>query len=213
MPTLLIVEVPSNLPIPLISKHTSNVPFWNSHIENYVYGVFSFANKYFYLDDAIDVFHDDDPRVLKEIKSYLEGNRYEIWSKWAVINTLPPMSNELWGKMVRFYLLASQSLVDSKHSLSISHVGNFILVDLTKLATLLVNHVGGFKFQETHPNMVRLGLLLVEDNILYNKTTIDSMHKSSKGIPFKEGQEIHVSTLGALIRACSSNCWHELLHK
>ncbi len=71
-------------------------------------------------------------------------------------------------------------------------------------ATLLVNHVGGFKFQETHPNMVRLGLLSVEDDILYNKTTIDSMLKSSKGIPFKEGQEIHVSTLGPLIQTCSS---------
>ncbi len=51
---------------------------------------------------------------------------------------------------------------------------------------------------------MRLRLLLVEDNILYNKTAIDSMHKSSKGIPFKEGQEIHVSTLGPLIQACSS---------
>jgi hypothetical protein len=63
--------------------------------------------------------------------------------------------------------------------------------------------VGGFKFEETHPNMVRLGLLLVEDDILYNKTTIDSMQKFYKGIPFKTKQEIHVSTLGALIKACS----------
>jgi DNA-binding response OmpR family regulator len=38
---------------------------------------------------AIVVFHDDDPRVLKEIKSYLEQNGYEIWSKWVVINALP----------------------------------------------------------------------------------------------------------------------------
>ncbi len=30
------------------------------------------------------------------------------------------------------------------------------------------------------------------------------MHKSFKGIPFKGGHEIHVSTLGALIQACSS---------
>jgi hypothetical protein len=52
--------------------------------------------------------------------------------------------------------------------------------------------------------MVRLGLLLVEDDILYNKTTIDSMQKSSKGIPFRERQEIHVSTLGVLIQECSS---------
>ncbi len=54
-------------------------------------------------------------------------------------------------------------------------------------ATLLVRHVGGFNYQETHQNMVRLGLSLAEDDILYNMTNIDSMHKSFIGIPFKGG--------------------------
>jgi len=43
------------------------------------------------------------------------------------------MSNELRRKMVSFYLFSPQSPVDSKHSLSISNVCNFILVDLIKL--------------------------------------------------------------------------------
>jgi hypothetical protein len=51
--------------------------------------------------------------------------------------------------------------------------------------------------------MVRLGLLLVEDDILYNKTSIDSMQKFSIWIPFKGGQEIHVLTMGVLVQACS----------
>lgn len=51
--------------------------------------------------------------------------------------------------------------------------------------------------------MVRLGLSLMEDDILYNKTSIDSMQKFSIGIPFKGGQEIHVSTMGVLVQACS----------
>jgi hypothetical protein len=38
-----------------------------------VYGVFGFANKYFHEDSAIVVFHDDDPHVLKEIKSTQGG--------------------------------------------------------------------------------------------------------------------------------------------
>jgi hypothetical protein len=74
-----------------------------------------------------------------------------------------------------------------------------ILAYLIELSTLLVCRVGGFKFQETHPDMVRLGLLLVEDNILCNRPNMDSMQKSFKGIPLRGGQEIHVSTLGALI--------------
>jgi hypothetical protein len=43
-----------------------------------VYGVFGFANKYHCLDSAGVVFHDDDLHVFKEIKSYSEGNGYEI---------------------------------------------------------------------------------------------------------------------------------------
>ncbi len=98
-----------------------------------VYGVFGIANKYLRPNDAVVEFHDDDPCVLKEIKSYLEGNGYEIWSRWVVINIMPQMNNELRGKMVSFCLLSSQSLVDSKHSLSISNVCNFILVDSIEL--------------------------------------------------------------------------------
>jgi hypothetical protein len=60
-----------------------------------VYGVFGFANKYLCVDGVVVVFHDDDPYVLKEIKSYLEGNGYEIWSRWVVITTLPQMNIEL----------------------------------------------------------------------------------------------------------------------
>jgi hypothetical protein len=60
-----------------------------------VYGVFGFVNKDLHLNNAIFVFHDDDPCVLKEIKSSLEGNGYEIWLRWVVINILPQMSSEL----------------------------------------------------------------------------------------------------------------------
>jgi hypothetical protein len=106
MPTLFIVEVPLNLLVLLVSNHTTDISFWNQHIENYVHGVFGFANKYLCPDDVVVVFHDDPPCELKEIKSYSEGNGYEIWSRWAIINTLPQMNNELRGKIVCFYLLS-----------------------------------------------------------------------------------------------------------
>jgi hypothetical protein len=38
--------------------------------------------------------------VLKEIKSFVETTKYEIHSKWVVINTLPQMNNEIKGKLV-----------------------------------------------------------------------------------------------------------------
>jgi hypothetical protein len=48
--------------------------------------------------------------VLKEIKSYLETNEYEIHSRWAIINILAWMNSEFKGKMVSssFILLQHQ---------------------------------------------------------------------------------------------------------
>jgi len=62
--------------------------------------IFGFANKYMEKNSAILIFHDDDHHVLKEIKSFLEMNGYEIHFRWAVINSLPWMNNIIKGKMV-----------------------------------------------------------------------------------------------------------------
>jgi hypothetical protein len=104
-----------------------------------VYGVFGFVNKYLHFDHAGVVFHDDDPYVLKEIKSYLEGNGYEIRSRWAIINTLPQMSSEPHGKMLCFHLFSSQNPFDSKHSLSISNFGHFLLANLIGVGPLFLS--------------------------------------------------------------------------
>ncbi len=53
----------------------------------------------------------------------------------------------------------------------------------------------GFQFQESHPKMSRYGVPMSEDEIMPNCTNIDTMEKLNKGIPFKGGQEMHVSTL------------------
>jgi hypothetical protein len=50
--------------------------------------------------------------------------------------------------------------------------------------------MGGFQFQESHPKMVKLGLLMSKDDILPNHIDIDIVEKSSIGIRFKGGQKI-----------------------
>ncbi len=75
-----------------------------------MYGIFGFVNKYLHDNSVIVVFHDDDPHVLKEIKSYLETNGYEIHSRWVVINTLAQMNNELKGKLVSFTYILLKSI-------------------------------------------------------------------------------------------------------
>jgi hypothetical protein len=80
-PTLLIVEVLLDLLIPFVSIPPTTIPFRNYHINDYVYGIFGFANKYVEKNGTILIFYDDDPHVFKEIKS-LETNGYEIHFKW-----------------------------------------------------------------------------------------------------------------------------------
>jgi hypothetical protein len=46
--------------------------------------------------------------------------------------------------------------------------------------------------------MVTHGVPMGEDDILLNCTNTDTMEKLSRGIPFKGGQEMHVSTLKLL---------------
>jgi hypothetical protein len=63
-----------------------------------VYEIFGFANKYMEKNGATLIFHDEHPRVLKEIKSFLKRNGNEIHFRWAVINSLLWMSNRIKGK-------------------------------------------------------------------------------------------------------------------
>ncbi len=51
--------------------------------------------------------------------------------------------------------------------------------------------------------MVRVGVSLGEDDILYNRTNLETMEKSSTSVPFKGGQEMHVFVLRALIDLCN----------
>jgi hypothetical protein len=98
-PALFTANFFSNLPAPLVSIPHTIVPSWNCHIDNYMYGIFGFTNKYMERNGTILNFHDDDLHVFKEIKS-LDTNCYEIHCKWVVINSLLWMNRRIKGKMI-----------------------------------------------------------------------------------------------------------------
>ncbi len=115
--------------------------------------------------------------------------------------TLKDFDLEVWGKMAIFCLKVI--LIQNVHCPYLTFV---ILYSQTRLswAILLVHQKGGFNFQKIHVDMVRLELSLAKDDILQNRSSIDSMQKSFIGIPFRRGQEIHVSIPRAVIQACFS---------
>jgi len=45
-------------------------------------------------NEAILLFHPNDLKILKEIKSYLENYGFQIWMKWAMVNSLPLTSSK-----------------------------------------------------------------------------------------------------------------------
>jgi hypothetical protein len=103
------MEVSSNLLVPFIFEPSSSIALWNKKVENYIYFVFGFTNKYLYSCGVVAFFHDDDPFILKEIKLFLKNNGYEIHLRWAVINTVLCMSLDIRGKKV---MLCPHSCLD-----------------------------------------------------------------------------------------------------
>ncbi len=103
MPSLLVMKVPSNLLMLLMSNPPFSVPHRNLKVKNYVYVVFGFANKYLCDDGVVILFHDDDPIVFRLIKSFFENNGYVIHLKWAVINIVPYMNHDMKRKTVMFF--------------------------------------------------------------------------------------------------------------
>jgi hypothetical protein len=47
--------------------------------------------------------------------------------------------------------------------------------------------------------MVKQGVLLVEDDILYNRISLDNMERLKSSVPFRRRWEIHVLTLIIMI--------------
>jgi hypothetical protein len=59
--------------VPIISKNLDDILVWNKKVNEYVVGVFDFAHMLLAFDGAILLFHPNDLKVLKEVKSYLEN--------------------------------------------------------------------------------------------------------------------------------------------
>jgi hypothetical protein len=68
---LVFVDIFRNLPIPFVSKNPNDIHVWNMKVDEYLVGVFDFAQMFLASNGVILLFHLDDFIVLKEVKSYL----------------------------------------------------------------------------------------------------------------------------------------------
>jgi hypothetical protein len=102
----------------LVSKNLDDILVWNKKVNEYIVEVFDFSHIFLAFDGVILLFLQDDLRVLKEVKSYLENYGFQIWMKWAMVNSLPLRNNEdpslkVPSQSIKFYLYyySSQLLV------------------------------------------------------------------------------------------------------
>jgi hypothetical protein len=75
---LVIANVLGNLYVLFVSNSLSNIPAWNWKVDEYIVAIFDFTNKFSTFDGAVLLFHQDDFKILKEVKSYLESYGFYI---------------------------------------------------------------------------------------------------------------------------------------
>jgi hypothetical protein len=83
------VNVLGNFPIPFVFKNPDDILAWNMKVDEYITRVFDFAHMFLASNGVVLLFHPDDLKVLKEVKSYLESYGFLIRMKWVVVNSLP----------------------------------------------------------------------------------------------------------------------------
>jgi hypothetical protein len=80
MPSLLVTEVPSSLPMPLVSDPPIFNPLLEPKGQELCLCNIWLCKHYLHGDGAIIIFHDVDLIVLKEIESFLENNGHVMKS-------------------------------------------------------------------------------------------------------------------------------------
>jgi hypothetical protein len=70
-----------NLLVPLVSRNLDDILVWNKNVDEYIVGVFDFAQIFLAFYGVVLLFHPNDLKVLKDVKSYLESYGFQIKMK------------------------------------------------------------------------------------------------------------------------------------
>jgi hypothetical protein len=70
---LVFVNIPINLLVPLMSMNLDDILAWNKKVDEYIVGVFDFTHIFLAFNGVVFLFHPNDLKVLKEVKSYIKS--------------------------------------------------------------------------------------------------------------------------------------------
>jgi hypothetical protein len=85
---LMIVDIPEDLLVPMVSSPPTFVPNWNSDIKNFPAMVFDFGSSLVHDNGVLLLFHKDDLKLRADIRGYPKAYHFSILKEWTGINRL-----------------------------------------------------------------------------------------------------------------------------
>ena len=209
---LILANYPDGLPIPGVSKFSTQVPTWNKQVQNFIKFTIGFCRGYLHDDGALLLFILDSVQVKKEVLSYLYNNNLEVKEEWTIVNSLHlihPMHNSKRVSISNHFPLFNFSYL---HELN--HITNSLkpIVDVQTLkfkaivlarsfSTPLVRQPKEFVISSSNKFH---NVDLANDDVLFNIVTANTALKCKDSDTFWKGfMEKAVSMLQLLISGLS----------
>ena len=96
----MIVNIPEDLPISMVSFPPTSIPEWNSEDENFLLMVFDIESSFIHDNGVLPLFQNDDLKLRASIKSIAKAYYFSIMKEWMEINCLPITSGKDASKIV-----------------------------------------------------------------------------------------------------------------
>jgi hypothetical protein len=89
---LMIVDIPEDLPVPMVSFPPTSVLEWNSDDKNFLAMVFDIGSSLVHDNGVLLLFHKDDLKLRADIRGSAKAYHFKILKEWTGINCLPMTS-------------------------------------------------------------------------------------------------------------------------
>jgi hypothetical protein len=96
----MIVDIPEDLPVPMVSSPPTSVPDWNSEHKSFLSMVFDIGDSLLHDNGVLLLFHKDNLKLRADIRGYSKAYNFSIWKEWTGINRLPITSGRDASKTV-----------------------------------------------------------------------------------------------------------------
>jgi hypothetical protein len=96
----MIVDIPEDLPVPMVSSPPTSVPDWNTEHKSFLSMVFDIGDSLLHDNGVLLLFHKDNLKLRADIRGYSKAYNFSIWKEWTGINRLPITSGRDASKTV-----------------------------------------------------------------------------------------------------------------